>query len=473
MINYIIKEKVLGKKSAVSAIITGCFINEKPNDKIKIALGVSVTPEMFGTPANKYNYNKDQIQNGRTYEINILRNKIHQIEDKLQLVLNFYLLSGITPTKSVFEEKLLSILINDGIIIKKNFTPKNVHYLDEHLESLIFKERDLIEKNFKTSDSKYKTYNTLLSHIYNYQDYIKTRLVIEEIKVATILDFVDTTNKITIGEIKIENNHVKSNKTIRNKEGYSLNSINILIANFKSVLRQVDSDVVQINCNLSDKRLKKQKVQNAKKIYLNTEILEKIYNHKPLKNKTQRAKDYILLASCSGMRYQSVALLHKYTINEITTREGEVFSVVQNTATKTNITILSPCFKIMREIYERNGNKFPKIMFSQRLSEAMRELLSEVGINYEVAVNEWIYGKGIVSKMETIDTIITSHDNRKSFVTNLLQLGVSSSIVRSMTHENIEENSSSFNIYDNASAIDRAITFYEATKNLNSVIYRY
>lgn len=472
MINYIIKEKTPGKKSAVSAVITSVFSSKKPT-KIKIALGVSIAPEDFGTQENNYNYDSQHLLTRRSYEANLLRSKIIQINEKFNLLINHFLLTNTKPTKEEFEDKFLGILIENNIIIKKNYSPSNIHYFDEHIFKLVELEQNKLVKKEKKSDSTFKTYSTLYRHVLNYNTYYSTRIIIEEIKVATILDVVELANKIRTGQIIIKDNALKSTNSIRNKEGYSTNSINILIANIKAVLRKIDTDVIQLNVNLNDFRLKKKKAQNSKKIYLNANMLDKIYNHTPKNKRTLRAKDYVILASSTGMRYQGVAELHKLKVKELTSRTGDKFFAVENRAAKTGTIILSPIFHGVKEIYDRGKKKFPKIMYSTRLSEALRELLIEVGISHEVPINEWVHDKGIISNMQPITEVISSHDCRKSFVTNLLQLGINSGVVRSMTHEMIEESSSSFNIYDNTSAVDRAITFYENTKHLNTSIYRY
>ncbi|WP_312922199.1 hypothetical protein [Empedobacter brevis] len=479
MINFVLKEKKAGKKSAVSALISGEFLPTKNNDRIKIALGISVTPETFGKSSNNFTFDETHIHTGRSFDANQLRDKINGFVKKHDLLANYYALSGDIPTKEEYENKLTELLIKDKIIQKKGFEKIDFdnlgkHFFDEFLFDLVKKEYDNYNNGVREITlSTIKIHENSINHFLNYQEYKGERIFIEDIKVKTLLDVIDVANEIMIGNIKLKKNHCQSHTKTRNKAGYSVNFSNNLLAQLKSFLRRVDTDDVELSINLNDSRLKKKKAQPAKKIYHDLDLLEKIYNYQPKEKRTIRAKEYILLAATFGMRHQSVNELRNKQPQLITTKSGESFYVVENYSEKTGISILSPMFAPAMEIYKKYKNNFPFIIQNNYISKCLRDLFHEMDIKDKTILNEWVYSVGVVTSEVKVKDIVSSHDSRKTFVTNLLQLGVNSSIVRSMTHENIEENSSSFNIYDNASAVDRAITFYEATKNLNSSIYIY
>lgn len=476
MIHFVLKEKKIGKKSAVSAIVTGVFVATKKNDRIKVAMGVSVAPETFGATDNNYNYDANHVLKGRSFEANQLREKINQFTKQHDILENYYIISGIVPRREEFEFRLIELLSKENLIQKKNtidFEDLGKHYFDEFIINQIVKEQEELNNGIASvKQSTIKTHKAVYGHLINYQTYTKKRLFVEDIKVKTLLDIVDTSNAIAIGQITIKN-VFKNPNTARSKEGYSTNFTNNLLAQFKAFLRKIDTDEIELSINLADARLKRKQAKNAKKVYFKEDLLQKIYDHKPLINRTSRARDYILLGSSFGMRYQSVQKLYGQQPQKIVCKNGDEFEVVVNQADKTGVTILSPIFAPAKEVFARNGNKFPKIFLQNYLSKALRDLFAEIGVNEEVAINEWVHGKGIVSSMRPLREIITSHDCRKTFVTNLKQLGANPSIVRSMTHEGVEDGSSSFDVYDSGDAKDRAIAFYAATKNLDSIFFRY
>ncbi|SFN07918.1 hypothetical protein SAMN05421738_106116 [Algoriella xinjiangensis] len=479
MINFVLKEKILGKKSAVSALISGEFSPTKKNDRIKLALGVSVTPETFGTSAGNYTFDPNHLVKGRSFEANHLRDKIHQITVKHDVLSSYYKVSGKLPSKLEFENKLTELLVKDNIITKKgyqkiDFENYGKHFFDDFLKDLIAKEVDDYKNgNREFALSTIKIHQNVYNHLLNYQEYKGQRLYIENIKVKTLLEIIDVANGIMIGEIKIKKNYCSNQNKSRNKFGYSVNFVNNLLAQFKSFLRKVDTDEIELSINLAASRLKRKKAQSAKKVYYNNDLLEEIYLHRPLIKRTARARDYILLASTLGMRHQSVSLLYKEQVKQITTKDGSIFYAIINKSSKTGIEIISPLFAPAMEIYRNNNNSFPKVFLTNYLSKALRDLFTEMKIKDKTIINEWVHIIGIVTTERNVAEVVSSHDCRKTFVTNLLQLGVNSSVVRSMTHETLEENSSSFNVYDNACAVDRAKTFYNSTKNLDSIIYKY
>ena len=120
MINFVLKEKILGKKSAVSALITGEFSPTKKNDRIKIALGISVAPETFGIPKNNYSFDENHIHTGRSFDANQLRDKISGFIKKHDLLCNYYALSSDIPSKEEYKDKLTDLLIKTRLYKRKD-----------------------------------------------------------------------------------------------------------------------------------------------------------------------------------------------------------------------------------------------------------------------------------------------------------------------------------------------------------------
>ena len=93
-------------------------------------------------------------------------------------------------------------------------------------------------------------------------------------------------------------------------------------------------------------------------------------------------------------------------------------------------------------------------------------------VNDKVTLERTIYGVGKVNEVKKMTQVASSHVCRASFITNLLNLRVDRNKVQMMTHKAMSDNSA-FSLYDKRSEIDRAIEFFDATKDLDSEFFRY
>ena len=123
------------------------------------------------------------------------------------------------------------------------------------------------------------------------------------------------------------------------------------------------------------------------------------------------------------------------------------------------------------EVYERLG-EFPRLSTANMVNYQIRALFREMELEKKVTMNYHTYGDGVVKVDKLLSDVVSSHDLRASFITNLLNLQVDRFKVQAMTHKAMNDGTA-FSVYDKRSEIDRAIEFYEATKDINSEFYRY
>ena len=222
---------------------------------------------------------------------------------------------------------------------------------------------------------------------------------------------------------------------------------------------------------LDDKRLKVGRGKGVRDFYFDEEILIKIYNHQPQSLVTQHAKDFIMIASTTGMRHQSVAMIYDEQPIEIFTSNGEKFYAVKNQADKTGIKLLSPVLKPAMEVFNRLG-KFPSYNSVTTITRQIRRLLIEIGIEDEVNLTKTIFGVGEVKVTKKLNEVASSHVCRASFITDALNLRMDRNKVKMMTHQGMNDGTA-FSLYDKRSELDRAIQFYEASKDLKSTFFTY
>lgn len=468
MINYHLKSKQTNKSQSVDAYLTGYFKNS--SDRLKISVGKTINPIDFGDAEANFKFDREKINKSKKHGVIIFKRALEDFETATSKTETYFIAMGYKPSKEDFKEHLLinlgrkvEIKEDDNRILLVDFIEQ--YCVERSLMSL--KGQNPIKSN---SLEKYRQVGT---HVKNYQEHIKQEVYVDDFSFDMYMDFLEIINKIAIGKIVLKHNHIKSKSRLTNKLGYSLDTVNTITTKLRYILKQARIRGYNLHPTLflDDERLVVGTGKGSRDFYFNEELLIKIYNHKPKSKVTQHAKDFIMIASTTGMRHQSVALIFEEKPIEIITPSGERFFAIKNQADKTGIKLLSPVMKPAMDVYRRLG-KFPSYNSVTTITRQIRKLLVEMEIDDEVNLTKTIFGVGEVKETRKLNEVASSHVCRASFITNALNLRMDRDKVKMMTHKGLNDGSA-FSLYDKRSEIDRAIQFYEASKVLDSVYFTY
>lgn len=466
MINYQLKSKDTSKQSPVFAYITGVF--SQSQERLKVSIGKSIFPQDFGDVSDNYKYNRDRFFKSKKPSNLIFRDYIEKFEQAVNQTELYFRVSEKKPSKDEFKTKLL---VNLGKEVEEK-TSSNITLVD-FINDYVKEVKELRLKNKKKiSDGTIWNYLSVIHHIKNYQQSKGLELLISDFSFDIYNDFVEVTNQLAIDKIKGKNKEIHCK--IHHKVGKSINTISVITTRLRFLLSKAQQRGYELHntLNLRDERLIINMQPSAKEYYLTEELLLQIYNYKPKKNTTQKGKDYIMLAVTTGMRFESINKLRGDKPQLITTPTGEQFFAIKNRASKTGVELLSPLMKPAIEIYDRMMGQFPKLSTAPMVNYQIRALLSEMGIKDKVVVTHHVYGKGQIKENKLLSEVVSSHACRASFITNLLNLRVDRYKVKAMTHKAMNDGTA-FSIYDRRSEIDRAIEFFDVTKNLDSEFFKY
>ncbi|MBS7332281.1 MAG: hypothetical protein KIG88_01625 [Weeksellaceae bacterium] len=468
MINYHLKRKEINKKQPVDAYLTGYFRN--PSDRLKISVGKTINPTDFGDASNNFKFNRDKINKSKKHGVIIFKQMLQDFEAATSKTEAFFIALSVKPTKEEFKKQLLN---NLGRTVDKEKISESIlitDFIEEYLEEC----RKLVQNGQrKLTETSMKKYIQVNTHIKNYQEYLGQAISIDQFSYEMFVDFIKVINMIAIGKITLKRNHIKSRSKLLNSEGYSMNTLNTITSRLKFMLGEAKIRGYKLHetLHLNDTRLLVGGCPGAKNFYFHECLLKKIYDYEPKTKITQHAKDYIMLASSTGMRHESVSLLHGQELLNITTHTGENFKAVKNISNKTRIELLSPLFKPAQEVFERNSG-FPIFDNLTTITRQIRKLLKEMKVEDEVVLKRTIFGVGILNETKKLQEVASTHVCRSSFITNLLNLRVDREKVKMMTHQGLNDGSA-FSLYDKRSEVDRAIQFYEASKHLDSSFFTY
>lgn len=465
MVNYQLKSKVTGKQSLVFAYITGVF--STPQERLKISTGKSICPEDFGNLEDNYRFNRDKINRSKKPACLIFKSHLEEFENALNQTVMYFNLTKTKPNKDEFRTKLL---VNLGKEVEENEINniKITDFIKEYVDEC----KDLRTKNKKKiSDGTLLNYLSVIHHLNNYQHYKGLEFNINDFSFDIYNEFVEITNQLAIDKVKGKNTEIDCK--VHHKIGKSVNTISVVTTRLRFLLGRAQQRGYKLHesLNLNDDRLIINMEPSSKDYYLSEELLFKIYLYQPKSKSAHKGKNYIMLASSTGMRFESIKELFNQKPQRITTPIGETFFGIQNKASKTGIELISPLFLPALEVYERLG-KFPKLATAPTVNYQIRALLAEMNIKEKVTIKHNVYGKGQVKEVKLLSDVASSHVCRASFITNLLNLRVDRYKVQAMTHKAMNDGTA-FSIYDRRSEIDRAIEFFDVTKSLDSEFFRY
>lgn len=484
MVTYQLREKVEGKESSVQIVIANIFSNHK---RLKIGIGVSIKPEEFGSKGtfdqetgklkDNFIYRKDFINKSKRPSTIVLKNRIEIIESCITETRSSFAKKGRIPTTDEFRVVFDEYRVNKGILastkVRKNESQVtiNKNMVSEFFRNYIEECKNLLINNTPiVKQDTIKKYNSVFNHWLNFEELKKQKFMFSELTEVVVVDFMNSCNLIKSGEVKLKNNYLKSTKCTQNPEGYSKQSIDNISDIFTGIVNKAAAEGIKNDINMLSPKLKVKKAGRRKEYFINEELLLNIIESKPKSKLTQNARDYVILASTTGMRYQSIIELSSQKIEYINV-DGNDIPIVKNIAKKTDDITYSILFKNALEIYKSNGDSFPKFYALSYLNDGLRKLFRELKINDKLSINHNTYGGVDFVTQELVSDHLSSHDCRSTFITNLLLHGVNRDTVKSMTHEH--NSGDAFSLYDKTSSFDQVKSFYRSTKNLKSPVYTY
>ncbi|CAA9195068.1 hypothetical protein FLACOL7796_00423 [Flavobacterium collinsii] len=426
--------------------------------KFQYSLNTYVMPEHFGTPQTKrgktnFIYNPTTIERNKRFTGDLSK-AIEDFDASINATIKHFRNAGIRPTKNQFKERL------ELITERKNGVVEDVT-----LASYIAKRLEYYNSIIGTGMPDAKKENTienlhsLFVAVRNYDKARLTSITFNNLK-ELYWDFWDVMDAIVRGTIIVELEEGEKKK-VTNVHGIATNTI----INYQHELRQVCYDAVKegISVSLSyenNKRLILKTQKSSRQYDVNNSDLLTIYRHQPTSDRLQKAKDYIVFSSLTGMRMQSVLELIGEPIKTYA-KNNIRFDYVHTIQSKTNTSCFTPLFAPAKEILVRHGGVLNFSVNNATINKQIKDLYVEAGITYGVPVSKHYYKDGLVITDLSVAKIVSSHATRKGFVTNLFELGVDTSISKLVTHPDSKEFGTT-DAYKKSTDIMRAIRFFNS-----------
>jgi integrase len=279
----------------------------------------------------------------------------------------------------------------------------------------------------------------LTSYIFQFIETSKNRTnkrTGQKLKLRTIQDFEDTSNKLKLYEqkigkrIKIIDVDLKFHKDfiefLRNELLLGENTIGAKIDNLKSFLRDAELNKIKVDPIFKSKNFYSPSSE-TQDIYFDEDEITKLKNHDfEFDSYLDNARDWLLIGLWTGLRISDLLSITKKDIKD---------GYLDNTNFKTNIPVTIPLHPHVKEIINKRSGELPRKITDQSFNDYIKEISEIVGFNEVVLGSKMcvmldsnnkplldkegnkIHRKkqGMYSKYE----LVTSHICRRSFATNL------------------------------------------------------
>lgn len=452
------------KEELIQARISCNFVevidDVKKYNSFFVSLQTTIKPKNFGLQKDNFRFNED-IFNNFSKQNKGVKTKIQLFEKYVDELYSNYLINEVQPTMAQFKNDLLVRLGRKQREKQKQISILN--YINDKV--LLFESLKGSGRKDEIDENSIKVYRTLRNYVDKYERITSTKLTFQNFDEATYWDFWLKLDQLLKGEIKIELREGERKQSFI-KHGFKMSSIRkyqkALIRMFKLAI----SDKITTKFNINDVNLVLEDKPASKDIYITEENLIKLYNHKPTNSTMELAKDYVLLASLTGMRYESMEIAHEQKIDHYKDNNFD-FEYIHSYQNKTDTECYIPILKPVKEILSRYGNKFPVFSPNQTLNKELKELFKEANIKANAVITTHTYLSGVIKETKNISDIITSHDCRKSFVTNLLLQNASENIVLQVTHPDRKPTNVMTSVYNKANLLDKAKQFIDEVNRVN------
>jgi len=172
------------------------------------------------------------------------------------------------------------------------------------------------------------------------------------------------------------------------------------------------------------------------------------------------------------MRYQSMVLatsceLKKFVIGSNSYYYIESFQ--PKTSTYTAIPLLKPVLEIVRN----NNNSIPKWSSNGKINKYLKMLFSEIDSQSEGYEIKNYYRDGEVKQKKKVYELITAHDTKKSFVTNLSLLNARQDVIDNISHRRKKKDNEMLSTYLKSTMIDKAKQFVTEINKIDSELYTF
>ena len=438
---------------------------EKRHKPARFSLQVNIKPTSFGKSETNYKFD-EEIFKKATKNNTTVKNKMLKFETALNEIASAHIIADSIPTPKELNQSLAERLRHDVLKAPKEGV---LSYLYQKIE----KEKDDSGKSKKTSKgvNTIKTYITVSHLIENYEQATNSKLMFEALHSEKYWHIWDILDDILKGVIEV-NNPNQPKKQRKQPYGYLVTSIRKYQKALITTLRDANKEGYKMQLDVNDKDLILNDVEASKDFYIEVDELKKVISSDvAFDPDLQNAKDYLIVACLTGLRYESMEELNGLNIEHYNDDKYD-FNYIHSRHNKTKTEVFIPLLKPVLEVLGAS-DRLPKVNDNGPANKNLKKLFKHLGLNRLVIQTKITYRSGIITSTLPISDLISTHDCKGTFYSNLYQLGVSETVIDNITHPDRKPKNAMARVYNKTTMLAKAKMFVDEVKQVRSEIYTF
>lgn len=438
---------------------------KKRHTPVRFSLQENVLPVKFGKKETNFKFDEAVFRKANNNNSTV-KTKMLQFEEALNEIFNEYISKKEVPTPKELTEKLVAKLRTELVV-----EPKLC--ILEYLYGKIEKEKENSGKSKKTSkgENTIKTYITVSHLIENYELATKSKLMFEALDKDKYWHIWDVLDDILKGKIEV-NNPNQPKKQRKQTDGYLVTSIRKYQKALITTLREAKKEGFKAPLDVSNADLILNDVDASKDFYIEVDELKKVIStdvtFEPV---LQSAKDYLIVACLTGLRFESMEELHSLNIEHYFDNKYD-FKYIHSKYNKTKTEVFIPLLKPVLNVVEQHG-RLPKTTQNATTNKNLKELFKHIGLNRLVKQTKVTYRSGTITLTVPISSLVSTHDCKGTFYSNLYLLGVSETVIDNITHPDRKPNNSMARVYNKTTMLAKAKMFVDEILKIDSDVYTF
>jgi hypothetical protein len=440
-------------------------LGKKRYKPARFSLQESILPTKFGKKENNYKFDEVIFKKANTNNSTI-KTKMLLLESTLNELAVNYTLKKVLPTPKELNSELSKVLRFETVV-EEETTILDFLYSQIEIEN---EDSDKSKRGSKRTNT-IKTYTTISHLIENYEIATSEKLLFSTFDELKYWNLWNISDEILKDKIKIENPN-QPRKQRKQSYGYLINSVLKYQKTLLVVLKKAKKKNLITPLDLYDLNLILEKQEAVKNFYVETDLLKKIITTDvSFDEKLQSAKDYFIFASLTGMRFESMEDAQQRTI-QTCTDNGYNFDYIHSIHNKTKTEVFIPFLKLVREIIDRNG-AFPKIHSNATVNKRLKLLFKYLKFNRLETETLTTYSQGTTSTKKPMSELITTHDCRRTFYSNLYALNMPETAIDNITHPDRPPKNAMAKIYNKTTMLTKTKLFVDEIMKIESDVYTF
>lgn len=374
------------------------FLLRFDNDRIRIATGLKIAPEFWD--ANKQRV-RNKVEATNKDEINAflvdLENEARRLFVKLQTARNLTKESLKAEIETYLQPKPVEVIPAKKTLFDfiQEFIDKSPLRINPHTGKKI---------EFRTIQK----YNTVFSVLQDFAKEYSRKIDFETIDLDFYQDFTEY---------------------LTNTKRFSVNNIGKYIQTLKTFLNEATAKGLNIKSDYKSRRFKVVH-EDSDSIYLNEKELQILYDLDLTKTpRLDKVRDLFLVGCWTGLRFSDLVALRPEKINK---------GMIRLEQAKTLDKVVIPCHPVVNAILAKYEGNLPSAISNQKMNDYLKEVCYRAKLTDSTTKGITKAGIRVLQTFEKWE-LVSVHTARRSFATNMYQLGVPTVTIMKITGHRTEK----------------------------------